>query len=474
MKMKKSLLFFVCIFISTSISSQTDIWYWKNNVATKVEAVDSVTFVEPIQEIAEDSEKEDRIDYGTKNASEISISFGASSIRTGSNILSPFCITNQKLGLFMLAKDIVPNNNYSDITWNDVNWANHDKQVTISNIGNLVDKWSVLVWNKSANVTMYDAAGNETTNIIDGAKSTIAFIGEQQYYPIGNYCSYSMYGYYPLQSIVTDGADKNCTVDKSKLTITIPVTGADDVLWGRASYSNDDVEGTDIPWFTPGESTGIIYNGQEITDLTAYGYSAKFFSFSPFHTVDTDVALVPTMKFKHKMAMLKFEVMANDNASNNDAAYKTTISSISVANVPSSIDMVVADLDNNANEGVVTASQTTTSLYVEGTATPMEENGKPVRVPLKDANGNESYIILPANPVNDYWFDLVLRYNNEAFATSVALHDKKFEEGKIYRVIIKVYSPTQLMFEFEDVESTEENWNNCQSKTEDDNVIHIH
>lgn len=468
-----------------------------------------------------DQAKKDRLDYGNNVASEVPVLIGAGSTKSSSEIeivanstdaqfgnvaskagainsnetTKAFSIKDQKVGIFMLAKGIIPNNDYSDVTWEHVNWANHDKPVSISDIGEYVDGWSAPIWNKAANVTMFDASGAETTDIASGVKSSIAFIGEQPYYPIGNYCSYSLYGYYPLQSLIADGVNKNCAVEKSKLTVTIPVTGTDDVIWGRASYSKSDVEGTDIQWFTPGEATGVIYDGKEITDFTKYGYSAKFFRFSPFRTTDgTDVALNPTMKFKHKMIMLKFDVIAGgtpidyDPADQNYArAYKTTVSGLSIDNAPSSVDLVVADLSGENNEGKVTASTTTKKINIDGSATPAEgADGKPARVTLTNDDGEESYVILPAGPTSDYHLSVTLTDNNEQPAVSkvipvpLTLKTKgDFEEGKIYRIVLKIWNLEPLKLDatldaWEEIEPTEENWNKYPFITEGDHTIPVH
>ncbi len=466
-----------------------------------------------------DQAKKERMDYNLDVASEVKISLGAGTVQTvseteiiansadfqfgGSGVMSKsainsnpdtkaFSIKDEKLGVFMLAKGIVPDNDYSDVTWDYVNWANHDTPVTIPNIGEYEDKWSAPVWNHAANVNMYDASGAETTNLADAVTSSVAFVPDQPYYPVGNYCSYNMYGYYPLQ------ATSNMVVEKSKLTVTIPVTGTDDVLWGRASYSQEDVAGTNIKWFTPGEATGVIYDGKEITDFRPYAYSAKFFRFSPFRTSkeEGDEAIAPTMKFKHKMMMLKFDVIAGGTPIDADAdkqnysrAYNTTISSLSVDNAPKSIDLVVADLSGAANEGKVTSSTETTTVSIEGSATPQHDaDGKPVRTTLKDANGNDAYVILPTSVAENYHINLTLTDNNETPAVTKVIPvplslktkpESKFEEGKIYRIVFKIWNLEKMQLDatleaWEEIEPTEENWKKYPFITEGDHTIPVH
>lgn len=463
-----------------------------------------------------DQAKKDRLDYGfevgdmpviigagaTQNTSETEINTAESSDFAFSSIASKagainsnettkaFFVNDQKVGIFMLAKGIIPDNDYSDITWEHVNWANHGKSVEIANIGAYIDQWSAPVWNQSANIKMYDASGSETTNIADGAVSSVAFIGEQPYYPIGNYCSYNLYGYYPMLSL----SDQNAKVDKTKLTVTIPVSGQDDILWGRASYSQEDVKDTKIKWYTPGEPTNVYYNDKEITDFTKYGYSAKFFRFSPFRTTDgTDEALAPTMKFKHKMIMLKFDVIAGGTPidyavedQNYDRAYKTTVSALTIDNAPQSVDLVIADLSGPANEGKITASSTTRSLNIAGTATPKAgTDGKPVRVPVQN-NGEDSYVILPAATASNYNLSVTLTDNNttpgvtKTIAVPLSLKTKNnFEEGKIYRIVLKVWNLEPLKLEatldnWEEIEPTEENWQKYPFVTENDHTIPVH
>lgn len=464
-----------------------------------------------------DQAKKDRLDFGTGVASEVPVAIGAGATQTSGEIeintsessdfafsgiasksgainsnetTKAFSVTDQKMGIFMLAKGIIPNNEYSDVTWEYVNWANHGKSVEITNIGNYVDQWSAPVWNQAANVKMYDASGAETDNLADGVTSSIAFIGEQPYYPVGNYCSYNLYGYYPLQSL----SDQNAEVNKTKLTVTIPVTGQDEVLWGRASYTQEDVKDTKIKWFTPGEATGITYDGKEVTDFTQYGYSAKFFRFSPFRTTDgTDEALAPTMKFKHKMIMLKFDVVAGgtpiDHAvedQNYARAYNTTVSGLTIDNAPKSVELVVADLSGAANEGKVTPSSETTSLKIAGSATPKAgADGKPVRVPVQE-NGEDAFVILPAATANNYNLSVTLTDNNvtpavtKTIAVPLSLKTKNsFEEGKIYRLILKIWNLEPLKLEatldnWEEIEPTEENWQKYPFVTEGDHTIPVH
>ena len=463
-----------------------------------------------------DQAKKDRLDYGlnvggeelkigagtTQASGETEINTAESTDLAFSGVASKagainsnkttkaFTIKDQKVGVFMLAKGIIPDNDYSDVTWEHVNWANHGSPVEIDNIGTYVDQWSAPVWNQAANVNMFDASGTETTTIADGVTSSLAFIGEQPYYPIGNYCSYNLYGYYPLQSL----SDQNAKVDKSKLVVTIPVSGQDEVLWGRASYSQEDVAGTNIQWFTPGEATDITYDGKEITDFTKYGYSAKFFRFSPFRTNDgTDVSIAPTMKFKHKMIMLKFDVIAGgtpiDKAvedQNYDRAYNTTVSGLTIDNAPESIDLVIADLSGPANEGKVTVSEGTKSIAIAGSATPTKgDDGKPKRVSVQN-NGEDAYVILPAAAANTYSLSLTLTDNNYTPATTktiavpLSLKTKNnFEEGKIYRLILKIWNLEPLKLDasldaWEEIDATEENWQKYPFVTEGDHTIPVH
>lgn len=466
-----------------------------------------------------DQAKKDRLDLGT-NASEVAVVIGAGTAKTttSSEEITPsslnlnfegnkvtegainsnettkaFSIQDQKMSIFMLAKGIVPENDYSDVTWNQVSWANHGKKVTIPNVGDYTDVWSAPIWNQAANVNMVDDAGVATEDPEQGVSSSIAFIGEQPYYPIGNYCSYNFYGYYPQQSIVTEGANKNATVEKSKMTITIPVTGKDDILWGTSKYTQEGVKDTPIKWFTPGEETGIVYNGKPVNNVMDYAYSAKFWRFSPFRTPDTDEPLTPVMKFKHKMIMLKFEVVAggtaideNPDDQNYERAYKTEVSGLTIDNAPASIDLVVADLNSNGEEGKVKVSTKKQTLKIDGKATPLKgDNGKPKRTPVLN-DGKEAYIILPAETAENYHISLTLKDNNyspavtKTIAVPLDLKTKaKFEEGKIYRVVFKIWNMEKVNLDatldnWEEIDATEEFWDKYPFVTETDKTIPVH
>jgi len=191
--------------------------------------------------------------------------------------------------------------------------------------------------------------------------------------------------------------------------------------------------------------------------------------------------------------MLKFDVVAGgtpiDHAvedQNYARAYNTTVSGLTIDNAPKSVELVVADLSGAANEGKVTPSSETTSLKIAGSATPKAgADGKPVRVPVQE-NGEDAFVILPAATANNYNLSVTLTDNNvtpavtKTIAVPLSLKTKNsFEEGKIYRLILKIWNLEPLKLEatldnWEEIEPTEENWQKYPFVTEGDHTIPVH
>jgi hypothetical protein len=127
-------------------------------------------------------------------------------------------------------------------------------------------------------------------------------------------------------------------------------------------------------------------------------------------------------------------------------------------------------------------------INIDGSATPAAgADGKPARVTLTNSDGEESYVILPAGPANDYHLNLKLTdYNDnpegveKTIAVPLSLKTKNnFEEGKIYRIILKVWNLEPLKLDatldaWEEIEPTEENWNKYPFITEGDHTIPVH
>ena len=63
--MKKTILSIIAATMSLAATAQTNIWYWQNGTATKVESVDSITFTEP-QAAPPDTPTHEYVDLGLK------------------------------------------------------------------------------------------------------------------------------------------------------------------------------------------------------------------------------------------------------------------------------------------------------------------------------------------------------------------------------------------------------------------------
>ncbi len=136
--------------------------------------------------------------------------------------------------------------------------------------------------------------------------------GQTRWYPVGNWYSYHFYGYYPRV------ADHLITVGARQRIASIPIDGTQDVIWGRT------------------------------TSTDPQAYCAKYFHHAGNENKISSIA------FKHMLMRLTFScVPGEDVKGSKESAKKMGVKSVAIKSVPTVANLIVADLDNAANEGTI-------------------------------------------------------------------------------------------------------------------------
>lgn len=306
-----------------------------------------------------------------------------------------------------------------------------------------------------------------------------------RFYPMGNWYSYTFYGYHPYQENVTTG--------KNTVTVDIPIDGYTDVLWGR-SYKPE----------TAGESGDT---------WSQYAYSGRYFR--EFFKKNSKDAKTPVMKFKHALSRLNFKIARGDNKVDKGTLYLKRL--VLLGDVPTSVTMTVADLnyapndkagDVNSTEGLITAVGTSynkvkvpdidedggnatyngvelmcqetwnedskayertkfSSLTDDGKGYPLEY--KALVASEKPSEKYENYpsvgtgIIIPPTSTPDYQVLLTIGLDYKdgksyeftpQSPTKISFTGDKIEAGKQYNIYITVYTPEEIVVNAELVQWT--------------------
>lgn len=309
-----------------------------------------------------------------------------------------------------------------------------------------------------------------------------------RFYPMGNWYSYTFYGYHPYQSSVTTTA--------SKVSVDIPIDGYTDVLWGR-SYK---------PTADEGESAAVVED-----TWSQYAYSGRYFR--EFFKKNSKDAETPVMKFKHALSRLNFKIARGDNKVDKGTLYLKRL--VLLGNVPTSVTMTVADLtyasndnakDENSTEGLITAVGTSYNTVTVpdidedgGTATyngvelkcqetwngkayertefssltegkgylleykALAANAKPSEKYVNYPSVGTGIIIPPTTSTPDYQvlLTIVLEKDGKSYEftpqspTKISFTGDKIEAGKQYNIYITVYTPEEIVVNAELVQWTE-------------------
>ena len=447
-----------------------------------------------------EANSDERIELGSGDNS-----FTRAFVGEGAGETDTLFTTNEGIGVFCLAsakinpKDSkVPEIKWDQYTNSDLtkrnegrymNWMGMNTNATLAKP--TADKSTNFVtWGGNVYANAYqphrdEVSGEYVTRISWGDEFT-------RFYPMGNWYTYTFYGYHPYQW----NAANVKTTDK-KVDVTIPIDGFTDVLWGRS--------------FRPSDGT------VETADSCAY--SGKYFR--QYRKAHSTEAPTPTMVFKHALSRINFMVGRGDSTANSGSIYIQELKLL--GDVPNSVDLNVATLDAAANvkpkptetgyfngdpvnkaEGKVTTSSTATYLttkvpdgfnddgdiiYLDkqngvdlpykvtyNTANVITELSKAPeeerKVTMKEVEGKlipdykqlGTGIIVPPTATPDYKVQLTIQLVREEkggpktytfipqFPYPISFPAGGLEQGKQYNVRITVYTPQDIRINAELVE----------------------
>ena len=193
-----------------------------------------------------------------------------------------------------------------------------------------------LVWNAEVNpwaVWMDNVDANAVTDA-GGTRTEIRWRdGQDRWYPIGNWYSYRFYGYHPTKGAQLISTNKRRTIRWSNLD------GMHDIIYGR--------------------SKGAI----ETDEYEKYRYSARYFRQRKVDEITGDVVKnfsdsIPTLQMEHKLMRLQFCIVglpdSNMVGREFESANNMMVDTIQITHVPTSAELIIADFDDNTQDGKIT------------------------------------------------------------------------------------------------------------------------
>ena len=234
-----------------------------------------------------------------------------------------------------------------------------------------------------------------------------ALPGESQvyYYPIQYNYFYSFYGYTPYQRsnyATSAPATTPLSVISNKITVDIPLTGAQDVMWGQNRTTSKDTDGNTVYVANDHPQEADIRNDKDnpASKETVSGYNARFIRKVKYHnelvgssSIDQR-KYIPRLVFDHKLTRLNFFVVPAEDQCQEDkeavAGIKdingdyTTEPKIKVVNIELMNQYETARLDVEKGTLAKAGNQKSFKMLLCGT------DGKPAKdeTGALDANGN--------------------------------------------------------------------------------------
>lgn len=300
------------------------------------------------------------------------------------------------------------------------------------------------------------------------------------YYPMGNWMKYNFYAYYPWQD--EELYNKTLTFKNNRvLEKYYEIDGSQDIIWGMA------------------DPAAVIDEGDELP-ADAKPFCAKYYRWRKNHipAEKTIANYYPELKFYHKLAQFRFFVKAakaSDKPSDHTILDKLTamnmqVTDMYIGNAINRLELVVADQSGEYDGDLFWFGNylATKALRIKtngkdtdrfpGTAIPEDgdTDGHPDWVDaITDYSNPVGYILLAPpsipsfnatfsnNPSEDpgaatanlvYQLYLKVKYDTapgkpttNVLALSLdpsVVNLEKFDEGKIYNIIVNVQSPEQI------------------------------
>ncbi len=286
-------------------------------------------------------------------------------------------------------------------------------------------------WRPSVNPYAVWMNNVEANAVIDGGGTRTDILwedGKTRWYPVGNWYSYRFYGYYPRV------ADNRVSMTANKCVVSYSgLDGTKDIIWGRSL-------------------------GADLGDAKEkYRYSARYFRQAGYGDYN------PELSLNHKMLRMQFCIqgIADENAEAGhefEAANTMSIDTIMILKVPTTAQLTIADLNNQATgDGVISydweSNLADLGVLGDNDGTFVKEQvvddniievGQPILLPVLDdeatAAGYTKYRIQvrlrnTAGVLFDHEKPLDLNLSGLSGA---------FEAGKSYRVVLKIAGPKQV------------------------------
>lgn len=286
-------------------------------------------------------------------------------------------------------------------------------------------------WRPSVNPYAVWMNNVEANAVIDGGGTRTDILwedGKTRWYPVGNWYSYRFYGYYPRV------ADNRVSMTANKCVVSYSgLDGTKDIIWGRSL-------------------------GPDLGDAKEkYRYSARYFRQAGYGDYN------PELSLNHKMLRMQFCIqgIADENAEAGhefEAANTMSIDTIMILKVPTTAQLTIADLNNQATgDGVISydweSNLADLGVLGDNDGTFVKEQvvddniievGQPILLPVLDdeatAAGYTKYRIQvrlrnTAGVLFDHEKPLDLNLSGLSGA---------FEAGKSYRVVLKIAGPKQV------------------------------
>lgn len=237
---------------------------------------------------------------GVEAPVEIRLSSGASGTRASLESDNAGLFEAEGLGIFCLAHGTLSvNHNEQPIDWSYADGSEPNYSAWIDNV-------------EANAVYEKNDEGVAVATSIMWADDQMGADDMRRWYPVDNRYNYHFYGYYPrvADDLITFGARQRIA--------SIHIDGTQDIIWGRT------------------------------TSTDPMAYCAKY-----FHQAGNENE-IPSLAFKHMLMRLTFSCVPGKDAKGSiESAKKMGVKSIAIKSVPTVANLIVADLDNAANEGTV-------------------------------------------------------------------------------------------------------------------------